>query len=303
MVQPNRRGCRPVLDRLESRQLPAVGVTAALYGGILAVQGTDGNDVIRVRVRPEGPRGTDVIEVEGVTRPIPAGRVRLVVVAGGAGDDAIIMDDLGRGTVPVWFDGGPGSDFLFGGAASDVLLVGEGDDVIFGNGDHDHIDAGPGQNLVNGDPVTLSTRLEAEPIDEAQGQVALSPIVSEIVEATNRQRRQAGLSPLQIAPALLEAARLQAEEMARIGRLDHELPGSAWPTLQDRAQHVGYAYSILGENLAFNYQDAESVVNGWMASAGHRSNLLRAEFTEVGVAVATNFMNQKYYVQVLGNPL
>ncbi len=282
------------------------GVTAALVAGILSVQGTDGDDFIRIRVRSEGPRQIDLIEVEGVSRPFRAGRVRLVVVAGGAGNDTIIMDDLGRGIVPVWFDGGPGNDFLVGGGADDVLLGGEGNDAIFGNGDNDYIDAGPGQNIINGLPEVFEelqlADVETGSEDDGLRDADISPIALSLVEATNQERIRFGREPLQVAASLTSAANLQAREMARLNQFDHELPGSPWPTLRDRVEHVGYDYATIGENLAFNYPSAEAVVKGWMTSAGHRSNLLKPDFTEVGVAISENVLGQLYYVQVLGRP-
>jgi uncharacterized protein YkwD len=51
---------------------------------------------------------------------------------------------------------------------------------------------------------------------------------------------------------------------------------------------VGYTgWSALGENIAGGYPTADAVVAGWMASPGHRANILSPRFTEMGVGRVT----------------
>jgi uncharacterized protein YkwD len=54
----------------------------------------------------------------------------------------------------------------------------------------------------------------------------------------------------------------------------------------NRVDQRGYYYREVGENLALGYRSADSVVDGWMHSPGHRANVLGARFREVGVAVS-----------------
>jgi uncharacterized protein YkwD len=124
-----------------------------------------------------------------------------------------------------------------------------------------------------------------------------------IVDLTNQQRQQAGLPPLQVNAKLVEAAHLQAEAMAQLGQMAHVLPGAALPTPESRFLYVGYNYSWLGENIAFNYPDANAVVTGWMNSPEHRANLLNPHFTEIGVGVAFDAKGQPYDCQDFGQPL
>lgn len=125
----------------------------------------------------------------------------------------------------------------------------------------------------------------------------------QIIDLTNQQRVQNGLPPLTIDPRLIEAAQIHAGDMARLGQMEHDLPGAALPTLQDRAGFVGYKYAWLGENIAFNYADAASVVAGWMQSPGHRANILNPNFNDIGVGVALDSQGQPYYCQVFGSQL
>ena len=51
----------------------------------------------------------------------------------------------------------------------------------------------------------------------------------------------------------------------------------------------------LGENLARGQFTAQEVVGDWMASPGHRRNILEPEFTEMGIAIFN-----EYWVQTFG---
>jgi hypothetical protein len=121
-----------------------------------------------------------------------------------------------------------------------------------------------------------------------------------IVEQVNRARKQAGSSPLRTEPRLARAARRHSSDMARRGQLAHELNGRG---AADRVSAVSYEYAMVGENLAFNQQDAEEVVRGWMKSPGHRANILEGRFTETGVAVARDERGRRYFTQVFALPL
>ena len=46
---------------------------------------------------------------------------------------------------------------------------------------------------------------------------------------------------------------------------------------------AGIRYSTAGENIAAEYSTPEQVVNGWMNSEGHRTNILNAGFITIGV--------------------
>jgi hypothetical protein len=48
---------------------------------------------------------------------------------------------------------------------------------------------------------------------------------------------------------------------------------------------AGYNFIWAGENLAINFTDTNVVFGAWMASPGHRDNILNPNFKEIGVAV------------------
>ncbi len=125
---------------------------------------------------------------------------------------------------------------------------------------------------------------------------------NEIVARTNRERVSLGLEPLARSVALTRAAKLQASQMADRAKLAHELPGAAYPTLDNRLAAVGYFMRASGENVAEGYPSPAAVVAGWMTSPGHRANIVSTNFTEMGAAVATAKNGRRFYAQVFGAP-
>ncbi|MGE0525626.1 MAG: CAP domain-containing protein, partial [Bdellovibrionales bacterium] len=52
-----------------------------------------------------------------------------------------------------------------------------------------------------------------------------------------------------------------------------------------------------GENIAYRQRDAAAAVSSWMASSGHRANILNARYRTTGVGYAVNASGHTYYVQ------
>jgi Ca2+-binding RTX toxin-like protein len=85
--------------------------------------------------------------------------VSLVVVTGGAGDDAIVIDASVPAGISVRVNGNAGSDAIEGGPGDDVLEAGEnykapddGRDTLTGNGGGDVLYADPGADGLSGGP-------------------------------------------------------------------------------------------------------------------------------------------------------
>ncbi len=123
-----------------------------------------------------------------------------------------------------------------------------------------------------------------------------------IVDLVNQVRKQNGLAALSVNSKLIQAAQIHANDMATLNQMAHDLPGAALPGLADRARFVGYQYSSMGENIAYNFPDPTSVMNAWMNSPGHRANILASDFTEIGVGIAFDSQGSPYYCQVFGSP-
>jgi uncharacterized protein YkwD len=107
---------------------------------------------------------------------------------------------------------------------------------------------------------------------------------------TNSARVSNNDQPLKLNVYLAQAAAAKAHDMAQRDYWSHNTPEGSPPWIFVDAQ--GYHYQKLGENLATGFSDAQTTVNGWMASTEHRRNLLDNGYTEVGFGYA-NIPNYK----------
>ena len=105
---------------------------------------------------------------------------------------------------------------------------------------------------------------------------------SALVSAINGARAANGLPPLQVDARLTTAARGQSSYLASAGVLDHTGPDGA--SLSTRLARQGFHAHMVGENLAAGMGPA-ATVSAWLASPGHRMNLLEPQFHRLGVGV------------------
>jgi uncharacterized protein YkwD len=103
-----------------------------------------------------------------------------------------------------------------------------------------------------------------------------------LVSAINGARAANGLAPLRVDPRLTTAAKDQSAYLAAAGRLDHSGPGGT--SVFARLAQQGYQGRMVGENLAAGMGPAATVA-AWLASPGHRMNLLATQFHLLGVGV------------------
>lgn len=127
--------------------------------------------------------------------------------------------------------------------------------------------------------------------------------VSRIFDLINAQRRHQGLPALVYNAQLDQMANIQAQNMAHFQKMAHVIPEASLPTMTDRARYVAYPFGRLAENVALGFPDAETVVQGWMTSKGHRANILNSDVVETGIAIARSSGGGLYYCQVFGRRL
>ena len=115
-------------------------------------------------------------------------------------------------------------------------------------------------------------------------------LAKEIYEETNKERVSAGLPELVWSDELAEAADIRAEEI--IGTFSHVRPdGTKCYALGDR---------IHGENIARGpHASGAEFVQHWMDSPGHKANILRKEFTMIGIGTRCTEMGDTG-VQIFG---
>ncbi len=113
-----------------------------------------------------------------------------------------------------------------------------------------------------------------------------------MLNLVNAHRAAASCPALRADDQLARAATLHAQDMVDQGYFSHtSLDGR---TFGDRVTAQGYARPG-GENIAAGQQTAQAVVDAWMASEGHRANILNCDFTAMGLGRAGNT-----WVQVFG---
>lgn len=105
-----------------------------------------------------------------------------------------------------------------------------------------------------------------------------------IVQRTNSERVAEDLIEYKKNQMLAAAAEEKARDMATRSYFAHATPEGekTWNLVREK----GYAFSRVGENLAVKFSDPSRVVSMWMASPGHRANLLNEKFVDIGVGVA-----------------
>jgi len=125
---------------------------------------------------------------------------------------------------------------------------------------------------------------------------ALADKSSDVLDLINKERKAAGLKKVTLNDDLNRVAELRAAEIAE--KWSHTRPnGEEWKTAFSEA---GVSASYRGENLGKGQYSAEKVVDDWMDSKGHRSNILNKKFTKMGVASVV-IDGVTYWVQVFAN--
>jgi uncharacterized protein YkwD len=106
----------------------------------------------------------------------------------------------------------------------------------------------------------------------------------------NAERRAHALPPLVASNRLRRAAARHGRDMVARRYFAHVSPGGG--DVRRRVARTGYLRDssawMLGENIAWGAGERatpRAIVAAWMASPGHRANILRRSFREIGIAV------------------
>lgn len=108
----------------------------------------------------------------------------------------------------------------------------------------------------------------------------------------NEIRSDHGLTQLEANAKLRRAARGHSDDMVNGSFFAHTGPSGA--TLSDRLRSVRYIRGdrpcVSGENIAWAtgiLATPAAIMNAWMASPGHRANILRGSYRELGIGIRT----------------
>jgi uncharacterized protein YkwD len=156
-------------------------------------------------------------------------------------------------------------------------------------------------------------------------EINIQELEMQIHNLINNERQQYGLPSLEYDSKLADIARAHSQDMANRNYFDHVNPEGDGPT--ERAIKAGYSVhkeyggGVYSDGIAENiYQNwlydeityyngipvydwnsqselASSTVNGWMASPGHRSNILESSYDKEGIGVAISSDYKVYITQ------
>jgi len=121
-----------------------------------------------------------------------------------------------------------------------------------------------------------------------------------MLNSVNAQRAASGVGPLGTCASLDRSAADHSADQAAHSTMSHT--GSDGSTMVQRDERAGYTgWNALAENVAAGYPDVAAVIAGWLASPGHRTNLLNGAYTDVGFGQAAGPGGTLYWTQDFGH--
>ncbi len=138
------------------------------------------------------------------------------------------------------------------------------------------------------------------------GQVVIASDITtqRMIDLTNESRKDSGLLPLKINSKLIASAEAKANDMFKFQYFDHNSPSGVTPWYWIKS--AGYDYLYAGENLAIDFVTAEGTHMALMRSITHRDNILKPNYTEIGIVVKKGIFEGNesiIIVQQFGAPL
>jgi uncharacterized protein YkwD len=165
--------------------------------------------------------------------------------------------------------------------------------------------AGPADGIlvqVLGEPATGGTQPVCANADTPITQATITAAEAALVCLTNEERKKAGLPLLTVNVKLQGTARAHSQDMVQRRFYSHTNPNGV--TECGRMSAAGYAWRWCGENIhswpgtvtanTLMYHPQQGWMthlgpDGTLATNGHRNNILKPEFKEIGVGVAVGY--------------
>lgn len=107
-----------------------------------------------------------------------------------------------------------------------------------------------------------------------------------VLDIINGYRAEQDIAPLILSDELTEIACARAEEIAWSGEHSHRRPnGTKFSTM---LKDAGITDGIVGENIGWGYETAESVCQAWKDSESHYENIMNPDFVKIGIGIAAD---------------
>lgn len=131
----------------------------------------------------------------------------------------------------------------------------------------------------------------------------LANYADKVFELVNKERENVGAAPLERSGYLDDAANTRAQDCASVNSLyvngvPHVRPDcSQWFTVLGIDKNYNY-----GENVGQGGPTAEIRMASWMKSEGHRANILKEDYTEIGIGCAVSEQGEIFATQIFYRP-
>jgi uncharacterized protein YkwD len=136
--------------------------------------------------------------------------------------------------------------------------------------------------------MTACVKEEQPIIDDAS--VQYSDFEIEVMNEVNNYRNSIGLAKLSRLNLVSKEAETHSYYMLEKETLSHDNFTIRTQNLMNKAAAISIA-----ENVAYGYQTAEELLNGWLNSPEHRRKIEENRYTDFGISAKFN-TNGNYYV-------
>lgn len=229
---------------------------------------------------------------------VPVGSVNVagIALSSSHADTSYVPRSVSKGS-RIWFDGQLGEGYRQpelaitqpNGSTRRVTLGSQGsfstqlDFSEIGRTQVEVLATGPsGLEVVANFPVFVGTPPPGA-VRVARGQSeSAEAAVATLSDLLNDERQKSGLAPLEFDSRLAEVAAEHSADMVEQRFFGHESPTRGDP--MRRTRRAGMSLNQLGENVGRG-PSAKDLHHLLMGSPGHRGNILRPEFTHVGIGV------------------
>jgi len=134
--------------------------------------------------------------------------------------------------------------------------------------------------------------------DELNTSFKLSDSEQEFINLINSNRKNNGLSELQIDEQIENIARIKARDLEENNYFSHTSP--TYGNIDNMFATFNLSYKSSAENIAGN-KNLAGAVEAWMNSENHKSNILNEQYKYTGVAIIDSKKYGKIFVQVFAD--
>ena len=120
-------------------------------------------------------------------------------------------------------------------------------------------------------------------------------LAKEVLAEVNKERAKAKVAPLTLDVDLTAVAQAKAQDMYDNDYFEHESP--TYGRMSSMLEYFGINVENAAENIAMGQVTPEQVMSDWMASSGHKRNILSSYATEIGIGMVEGDKGT-YWVQV-----